>query len=113
MTPRYRAAVKFRDLEKSVLNAIQLGDGNDETVAKDGEDDGDSDTDEETEIDTGSVTISGTLSVAFEIDPDINIDSQGFIDMVSMDQTIREGPLHRRATVNEPPTAKIAPDWNW
>jgi hypothetical protein len=84
-----------------------------ETVAHDGEDDGDSDTDEETENDTGSVTVSGTISAAFEIDPDINIDSQGLRDLVSMDQTVREGPLHQHATVNEPPTAKIAPDWNW
>ena len=57
MRPRYRAAVKFRDPEKSILNAVQLGDGNDEMVANDGEDNGDSDTNEETENDTGGVTV--------------------------------------------------------
>ena len=88
---RYRPVVKFRDIENSILNKVQLGNdspnpssdssiGNPVVVS-----DSDSDSNDDSEEPDWFATTFDTLvqPIHFDVDVDINLDSSALRDMVA------------------------------
>jgi hypothetical protein len=84
---KYRPVVKFWNIKESVLQAVQTGSADDESVA---DIDGVADSDNEDEAEDKLLELEiderqPAQAVAFEIHPDIDINSKALKDMVSTD----------------------------
>jgi hypothetical protein len=114
---KYRPVVKFRSLDEATLQDIQTCGTDDDPndVDVEDEDESDDDSDDEMEPDPVADCASPTRlePVAFQVDADINIDSKGLKDMVSVDAVVREVPHPQKEPVKVAPQAPITPDWNW
>ena len=54
-----------------------------------------------------------TAATEFEVDPDIDVDSEGLKDLISSDPMVCEGPLRHSAAMDKPPIVNTALDWSW
>ena len=51
--------------------------------------------------------------LAFQIDPNIDINLPALKDMISMDPITREAPLQPSSHSKAEDTSNMEPDWNW
>jgi hypothetical protein len=108
---KYRPVVKFRNIEKSVLQAIQTG-GADDGLMPDV--DVESDNEDEADNEPLGPGMDEGEPVAFEIDPDIDINSRALKDMVSIDPvSINLSLVSSRQPATTTATIDPVVDWNW
>jgi hypothetical protein len=110
--PVYRPAVKFRNIEESVLQSIQgqgSADGNVSGTEADSDDDSDRDLDDDDSVASAPVIPEAS---AFAIDADIDIDAQPLKDMVSTGPIERD-PAPIQATSETISNATPELDWEW
>ena len=102
----YRPVVKFRNIDKNILRAVQSeqSDAEDNDLS---DSDNDDDTDSEADINDERPP---PRALAFEIDPDIDITSQALRDMISTDQIVGQSSHVQSAPAN---SSDMAPDWDW
>jgi len=102
--PRYRPAVKFRKISKDTLEKLQKAedtnseDANIEDEITDPSDDGN----------PNSANMSPSTpepSTEFLIDPDIDINSEALLDMISEEDVVSDKPLNTRTTASAPAPA--------
>jgi hypothetical protein len=87
--PKYRPAVKFRNIDEGVLQAVQTGSRNvaDDDTPSEGEDESDSDNESDGGMDESMDAGPAPLQAfTFEIDVDIDIDSKALRDMIAVDR---------------------------
>jgi hypothetical protein len=112
----YRPVVKFRNIEESVLRAVQ-------SEQDDAEDRDLSDVDSDSEDEGGDVNgdemAPPPRAITFEIDPDIDITSQALRDMVSTEHSVGQSasppqPASANHGISEAREASsVRPNWNW
>jgi hypothetical protein len=110
--PKYRPAVKFRNIDESVLQTVQTGarsaaEGDAMTEGEDEFDDDESDDEMDTSMDGPP-----RQAFAFEIDVDIDIDSKALQDMVAVDPVVRE-EVQPQQGPKPAQQAPQAPNWDW
>jgi len=113
--PKRRPAVKFRNIEESVFQAIQRGgDNSNVDLSDDSEEDGSgSDSDSEGEAGPNVLGVPPPENVTFEIDVDIDIEAKALRDMVAPEPVIREEVRPRQEPPKEAQQEAVAPNWNW
>ena len=113
----YRPVVKFRNIEESVLRAVQTRTGDEPSprnhdLSEDAESDYDS---EDDNTDTNIIRPPPAQDFAFEIDEDIDIDSKGLRDMVSVEPVVHEISQSRHVLSKTALPARLpeSPNWDW
>jgi hypothetical protein len=102
--------VKFRNIEESVLRAVQCErDDVEDRELSDTESDGD---DSDSEADMND-TQPPPRALTFKIDPHIDITSPALRDMVATEQCIVQLALAFFPCVNTAETSNAEPDWEW
>jgi hypothetical protein len=117
---KYRPVVKFQNIEESVLQAVQTGSADDESVA-DIDRVSDSDNEDEAEdklLESEIDERQPAQAVAFEIHPDIDINSKALKDMVSTDPVSVVFTVDLSSVLESPQAAMIVTDdgdadWNY
>ncbi|KAG2116350.1 hypothetical protein BD769DRAFT_1778182 [Suillus cothurnatus] len=116
---KYCPVVKFRNIEESVLQAVQTGSTDDESVA-DIDRVADSDNEDEAEdklLESEIDEHQPAQAVAFEIHPDIDINSKALKDMVSTDPVSVVSTVGLSSMLESPQAAMMVTDdgdadWN-
>jgi hypothetical protein len=107
--PVYRPVVKFRNMDKNVLRAVQAEQSN---VEDKNLSDSDSDTDDtDNKADVNDKRPPHALT--FEIDPDVDITLQALRDMILTDQSVGHSSQVQSAPANSSDTSGTVPDWDW
>ena len=106
----YRPVVKFRNIEKNVLQAVQSEQDDAEDKSLSDSDSDDDDTDSEADIHDKRPP---PRALTFEIDPDVDITSQALRDMISTDQSVGQSSQAQSAPANSSDTSGTVPDWDW
>jgi len=89
--PRYRPAVKFRQIDKATLARLQTRDEADENPnAELEEDDDDTEEREETITMTPSQRNNDGHRTTFIVDPNIDLNAPALLDMISPDPIVTE-----------------------
>jgi hypothetical protein len=101
----------------NVLRAVQSGNNNDDSDIAPNESNMDGlDSDDEAADEDHMDTDEGQPAqpLAFQIDPDIDINSPALKDMISMDPIVsHETPLQPSSHLKAADTSNMEPDWNW
>ncbi|KAJ7897858.1 hypothetical protein B0H14DRAFT_3581422 [Mycena olivaceomarginata] len=115
----YRPVVKFRNIDKSVLEVIQNCD-----KAASGDSDEDEDEDEEDAVDPedvedaafpASIPLPPAFNLSFVVDPDINITVPALLDLIAPESSIDTSTIPKQ-TASATPTAREDVqdvDWDW
>jgi hypothetical protein len=104
----YQPVVKFRNMDKNVLQAVQSEQSNAEDKNLS---DSDSDnTDNEADVNDERPP---PRALTFEIDPDVDITLQALRDMVSTDESVGHSSQVQSAPANSSDTSGTIPDWYW
>ncbi|KAJ7352568.1 hypothetical protein DFH08DRAFT_957360 [Mycena albidolilacea] len=109
----YRPVVKFRNIDKSVLEVIQ----NRDKVAS-------GDSDEENTVDPedvedaafpASIPLPPALDLSFVVDPDINIAAPALFDLVAPPSSIDTSTILKQTTSATPAAREDIQDvdWDW
>lgn len=120
MLSKYCPVIKFRNIEESVLQAVQTGSADDESVA-DINGVADSDNEDEAEdklLESEIDERQPAQAVAFEIHPDIDINSKALKDMVSTDPVSIVSTVDLSSMLESPQAAMMVTDdgdadWNY
>ncbi|KAG2079898.1 ribonuclease H-like domain-containing protein [Suillus cothurnatus] len=117
---KYRPVVKFRNIEESMLQAVQTGSADDESVADiDGVADSDNEDEAEDKLLESEIDEhQPAQAVAFEIHPDIDINSKALKDMVSTDPVSVVSTVDLSSVLESPQAAMMVTDdgdadWNY
>ena len=114
LKPKYRPAVKFRNIDAKVLLAVQSGNDSETTPNEPDMDGLDSDDEADEGMDADKDSDQPAQPLSFEIiDPDIDINSPALKDMISMDPIAHETPLQPSSHSKAVDTSNVEPDWNW
>ncbi|KAF8817236.1 hypothetical protein BYT27DRAFT_7217782 [Phlegmacium glaucopus] len=127
---RYRPAVKFRKIDKALLERLQTGTSNmDKTVLAQEEAMGIQDDDSDDEEPSAEESLhegqpqnnstvggdgrAGELKLAFAIDPQIDINSRALLDMISEEAVVADQPAHVKTATNLSETSidEACDDW--
>jgi len=103
----YRPVVKFRNIDKNVLRAVQSEQSDAEDNDLSDSDNDDDDTDSEADINDERPP---PRALAFKIDPDIDITLQALQDMISTYQSVGQSSQVQSAPANG---SDMVPDWDW
>jgi hypothetical protein len=113
----YRPVVKFRNIEESVLRAVQ----SEQDDAKDRDlSDVDSDSEDEGGDANGDEMALPPRAITFEIDPDIDITSQALQDMVLTEHSVRQSAsppqpasANAHGIYEAHEASSLRSNWNW
>jgi hypothetical protein len=104
----YQLVVKFQNMDKNVLRAVQSEQSNVED--KNMSDSDSDDTDNKADVNDERPP---PRALTFEIYPDVDITLQALQDMISTDQSVGHSSQVQSAPANSSDTLGTVPDWDW
>ncbi|KAK0443131.1 uncharacterized protein EV420DRAFT_1577094 [Desarmillaria tabescens] len=94
--PGRRPAVKFREIQKDVLEKIQSNTKKSGTSEEsDAESETDDDSDDDDDAVSGNTTVEAPREKEFKIDPDIDLASPSLLDLVSSEPVVEVSSLDK------------------